>query len=118
MVLSFNKVFKALMTYSKILALEADREMERSGSFHLEVVVLKISLTTILTMMMILGMTFLEGLNLVVLETLSLNMIMSQIFTSPEIERTFTMMIMEIDFIAMFNMQNFNNQVEVGHVGL
>lgn len=113
--ISIMKDSKALMTYSKILTLEVDMEVERNGSFLLED--LMISLTMMMMMMKRMKMTFLEDLDLVVLGTLSLVMI--QISTHPDIERMFMqMIIMDRGFTEMSDIQSFNNQVSVSYAAV
>ena len=106
--ISIIKVSKALMTYSKILTLEMDTEMARNGSFLLGAV-LMISLMMRMTTMMM--MTFLEDLNLVVFQTLSLGMI--QISTQADIGKMFMQMNMDRDFTEMLDIQSSSNQVSI-----
>lgn len=112
--ISIMKDSKALMTYSKILTLEVDMEVERSGSFLLEDLMISL---TMMMMMKRMKMTFLEDLDLVVLGTLSLVMI--QISTHPDIERMFMqMIIMDRGFTEMSDIQSFNNQVSVSYAAV
>lgn len=112
--ISIMKDSKALMTYSKILTLEVDMEVERNGSFLLEDLMISL---TMMMMMKRMKMTFLEDLDLVVLGTLSLVMI--QISTHPDIERMFMqMIIMDRGFTEMSDIQSFNNQVSVSYAAV
>ena len=66
--ISIHKVSEASMTYSKILTLEVEMDMEKSGSFLLVVAEVD-SMISLMTMMKKKKMTFSEDLNLVDLGT-------------------------------------------------
>ena len=105
--ISIHKVSEASMTYSKILTLEVEMDMEKNGSFLLVVaeVDLMISLMTMMKKKM---MTFLEDLNLVDLGT---HFSVTEVFTQLVIEKMYLQMTMEKECTEMSDIQHLENQV-------
>ena len=107
--ISIHKVSEASMTYSKILTLEVEVDMEKNGSFLLVVaeVDLMISLMTMMKKKM---MTFSEDLNLVDLGT---HFSVMEVFTQLVIEKMYLQMTMEKECTEMSDIQHLENQVSV-----
>ena len=107
--ISIHKVSEASMTYSKILTLEVEMDMEKNGSFLLVVaeVDLMISLMTMMKKKM---MTFSEDLNLVDLGT---HFSVMEVFTQLVIEKMYLQMTMEKECTEMSDIQHLENQVSV-----
>ena len=107
--ISIHKVSEASMTYSKILTLEVEMDMEKNGSFLLVVaeVDLMISLMTMMKKKM---MTFSEDLNLVDLGT---HFSVMEVFTQLVIEKMYLQMMMEKECTEMSDIQHLENQVSV-----
>ena len=107
--ISIHKVSEASMTYSKILTLEVEVDMEKNGSFLLVVaeVDLMISLMTMMKKKM---MTFSEDLNLVDLGT---HFSVMEVFTQLVIEKMYLQMMMEKECTEMSDIQHLENQVSV-----
>ena len=105
--ISIHKVSEASMTYSKILTLEVEMDMEKNGSFLLAVaeVDLMISLMMMMKKKM---MTFSEDLNLVDLGT---HFSVMEVFTQLVIEKMYLQMTMEKECTEMSDIQHLENQV-------
>ena len=107
--ISIHKVSEASMTYSKILTLEVEMDMEKNGSFLL--VVAEVDLMISLMMMMKKKMmTFSEDLNLVDLGT---HFSVMEVFTQLVIEKMYLQMTMEKECTEMSDIQHLENQVSV-----
>lgn len=108
--ISIHKVSEASMTYSRILTLEVEMDMEKNGSFLLVVAEVDLMISLMMVMMKKKMMTFLEDLNLVDLGT---HFSVMEVFTQLVIEKMYLQMTMEKECTEMSDIQHLENQVSV-----